>query len=52
MTDDEPVDQITDLLRGVDNLCFDVLHTEYRVYGNINEYVFKEGGIDWFNIDQ
>ena len=30
MAEDEPVDQITDLLSGIDNLCLDVLHTQFR----------------------
>lgn len=36
VAEDEPVDQITDSLRGVDNLYFDVLHARHRGYGGIS----------------
>src|SRR5205814_8445141 len=32
MAEDEPVDQITDLLHHVDNLCLDVPHIKFRLY--------------------
>jgi hypothetical protein len=50
MAEDEPVDQITDLLCGVYNLCLDALYTWYTDLVATNSYRYKEIRKAWLKV--
>lgn len=49
MAEDEPVDQITDLLRRINNLYLDVPHVKFRgdIMKKLRERILADGGLQY-----